>query len=222
MSECDQRRASIDADLGNRFVWPLARDLGIAETFRGRESSARVDNDHVLAERTRHRHKLLRNVHGANNDEAHRGIEDIDENLAGVRGNCDALVAAKRLFERRRNGFIHVLLRTNQTLTAGSEIRDQRHLAARLNIVDQSMEQTISRGVPFHLLDEDPYRTTAGEPDLPSRVVLDAVFKSPRLAACNHFGCLSDDLRLNATPRDRTQKIAVSIDQESASHGLGG
>src|SRR5262249_38404261 len=101
MSKCDQRGASIAADLGNRFIWPLARDLRIAETFLGRESTARVDNDYVVTERTRHRHKLLRNVHGANNDEAHRGIEDIDESLAGVRGNCDALVAAKRLFERR-------------------------------------------------------------------------------------------------------------------------
>src|SRR5262249_39058530 len=102
VGERDQRGAGIDADLGKRLVRPFTRDLGSGETRLRREGSPRVYDHHVVAESSRHWNELLRYMHGADDDEAHRGIEDIDENLAGICGKSDALVAAKRISKSGR------------------------------------------------------------------------------------------------------------------------
>ncbi len=42
MGERDQRGAAIDADLGKRLVWPLARNLYVAKTVLGCEGGTRI------------------------------------------------------------------------------------------------------------------------------------------------------------------------------------
>ena len=102
VGERDQGRAAIHADLGQRLVGPVAHDLRIAEAFFRGEGRARIDDHHVVAERARHRHERLRHMHGADDDEAYRRIEHVDEDLAVAPRDRHALVAAKRIFQRRR------------------------------------------------------------------------------------------------------------------------
>src|ERR1043165_7897324 len=98
MGERDQRGAGVDADPGKRLVGPFARDLGIGEPLLRSEGSTRVDDYDVMSKGASHRNELLRDMHGADNDETDGGIEYIDKDLAGVAGEGHTLVAAKRLF----------------------------------------------------------------------------------------------------------------------------
>src|SRR4029078_4882107 len=102
---------------------------------------------------------------------------------------------------------------------ARGQIGDQRYRAARFDIAQQQVKHAVRR-VRCDRLDEDANGTAAGETDLPRSIVLDAEFELFRRAGCNHVGGLGDDLRLDTAARNRSEKIAVGIDQELATDGM--
>ena len=122
MGQRDQRRAAIHADLGQRLVGPVAYDLHIAEAFLGGEGRARIHDHHFIAKRAGHRHQRLRHMHGADDDQPHRRIEHVDEDLAVAPCERHALVAAKGIVQRRRQIRSHIARRMSKASRAGRKI----------------------------------------------------------------------------------------------------
>src|SRR5262245_44812369 len=102
VADRDQCRAGIDADIGQGLVGPFANQLDASEPFLGREGMARIDNDHIVVERTRHRGERLGDMGGTGDDEACPRVEHIYEDVAVFARGNEALVAAERLFKKGR------------------------------------------------------------------------------------------------------------------------
>ena len=112
----------IQADLGQRLVGPFARRSPPRRSARSvAKARARIDDHHLVAERACHRHQRLRHMHGADDDQADRRIEHVDEDLAVASRQRHAAVAAKRLVQRRGQIRSHIARRMGKASRAACQ-----------------------------------------------------------------------------------------------------
>ncbi len=116
MGQRDQRRAFVDADLGQRLVGPVAQDRHIAEALFGGEGGAGINDNDFVAKGARHRHQRLRHMHGADDDQARGRIEHVDEAVAA---DGRALVAAEGIVQRGREIRAEIARLMSKALSAG-------------------------------------------------------------------------------------------------------
>ena len=154
----------------------------IAEALLRGEGSARIDDHHVVTKRARRRRQRLRHMHGANDDEARRGSEHVDEHFTIAPRHCAASILAKSLGERRCQVLANILGAMRERARAGRKIGHQCYLAARGNIAGKSMQQGSIATRPLQRLEEDTDGAAASEPGLPGDFILDAELQHLGLA----------------------------------------
>ena len=160
-------------------------------------------------------------MRGAGDDEPYPRVEHIDEDVAVFARGNEALVAAERLFQERRQALRHAGGRTSQAPLACRKMRKERNRPARLDVLGEGLQHSARFPASAHeAADMDADGAAAGESDTPCRLVLDAEFERLGLAACDHVGSLGDHFGLDASTRDRTHEISVRIDQEQTAHRL--
>src|SRR5262245_62271721 len=148
---------------------------------------ARIDNDHIVVERARHRGERLGDMGGTGDDEACPRVEHIYEDVAVFARGNEALVAAERLFKKGRQFLRHVRGRTREAPLASRKMSKQRNRPARLDVLGEILQHRARFPVSAReATDMDADSTAAGGPETPWRLVLDAKSERLGLAAWDH------------------------------------
>ena len=125
MREQGDRRIVIDFEPGQRRFGPFGGNWRFGKSLRRRESSARIDDDHLEAGKVRRHGERLRDIRCADREKPHGRSLDIEKQPpAGMLDQGASPLPQSRFDEFVQRIFGH-FVRADQSLFAGVDIRDK-------------------------------------------------------------------------------------------------
>ena len=198
----DQPGARIQRDAAQGLVGPFADDAFAGKPGFAGEALPRIDQQRIESRKPRHRQQGLRDVDGADGDEARRGIVDGDERRP--------VILESRSVEA-------------QALLVTGPLQARRHVdpgdAGDRNPRRPGLDKLRQHGGGQRgsdRLDQDADPAAAGEPRSEGVAVADAVFQHLRPALGNGVERLRDHRALDAAAGDGPLDLPGARDRELA------
>ena len=131
MREQHDSRVTIDPKCRDDFIRPFSIKRHIGKTVRGGKRRTRIDDQHIMSQFTRHRHKRLGDMHRANAEDPQRRCLHADKELRPALFDQRTLTRSKREIEMQSERIFRHRRGIDETLAAIAEFCYQQSRTTR-------------------------------------------------------------------------------------------